>query len=89
MIPNPDRICWIPDAHPFIPGVVTFHLKKIPDEFNIVLRRGKMILNEFRVKPHSLSLTNPFKLIGKRPVFRVAFQAIFDRVGLDVTAQVQ
>lgn len=48
-----------------------------------------MLANEFPVNQRALALTEPFQVVRVEPVFGLAGQAVFDGVGVDVSAESQ
>ena len=64
-------------------------LQIIVNEGDVIGRGLKIPSDEVAVKQRAISLADPFQVIRIRPVPRPGHQAVFDRVGVDITAQVQ
>lgn len=60
-------------------------------EYKIAVTGGiiEMLDHKGRIVETPISQAGPFLVIGIRPVGRVGHQPIFDRIAVDITAQVQ
>ena len=48
-----------------------------------------MRVHEIPVDQCAGLFTNPYQVVRVRPIARVVYEAVFDRIGMDVTAQLQ